>query len=368
LIKNKLLIYIGSLKAGGKERRLVELLRFLHESEKWHVILIIDSGEIEYPYVNSFADELIVLNSRSKLIRSFKVLKISLSSKVSLIHTWGRVQTLTSIPASLLNKIPLLNSQISNAPPLGTKTLFQSVIDRINFFFSQKIVSNSRAGLISHRVASKKSSVIPNGLNLSRFQDLASPDQIKTQYAIETQYSVIMVANFSEKKNYRLFYDIALYITEQRDDISFIGVGGAVDNSGDLDKYRSKTKGNKRIIFPGRVSDVESLINACDIGVLFSPYGEGLSNSILEYMALGKPVIANDSGGTNELISDGVNGYLVMTESTSEEISKLVIHLLDNENKRNEMGLQGRKRIESNYTIEKMGESFTELYKQLISE
>ena len=58
-----------------------------------------------------------------------------------------------------------------------------------------------------------------------------------------------------------------------------------------------------------KTSNVESIVNTFTIGVLNSAsiHGEGISNSITEYMALGKPVIATDCGGNRELVEDGEN-------------------------------------------------------------
>ena len=58
-----------------------------------------------------------------------------------------------------------------------------------------------------------------------------------------------------------------------------------------------------KIIFLGKIANVENIINIFDIGILITNskvHGEGVSNSIIEYMALGKPVIATRGGGTDQ--------------------------------------------------------------------
>lgn len=64
------------------------------------------------------------------------------------------------------------------------------------------------------------------------------------------------------------------------------------------------------IKFLSSQENVESIMNICDIGVLAS-FTKGFSNSIMEFMALGKPMIATDGGGTKELVVDGNTGYLI---------------------------------------------------------
>ena len=82
----------------------------------------------------------------------------------------------------------------------------------------------------------------------------------------------------------------------------------------------------------GRQSDVESIINISNICVLTTNvkiHGEGISNSILEYMAMGKPVIASCGGGTNEIVEDAVTGFLISPLSPRELAEKIEI-LIDN--------------------------------------
>ena len=81
-----------------------------------------------------------------------------------------------------------------------------------------------------------------------------------------------------------------------------------------------------KIIFLGKRSNVESIINIFDVGILLTNskvHGEGISNSIMEYMALGKPVIATRGGGTNEVVIEGENGYLIDPFNEDQLIEKI---------------------------------------------
>ena len=113
---------------------------------------------------------------------------------------------------------------------------------------------------------------------------------------------------------------------------------------------------------------VESLINAADIGVLFSNkkvHGEGISNALIEYMALGKPVIANDAGGTKEIIENEINGYLLNDES-EEEIANLINNLLNDPRKMEIMGKNSKERIYKDFTLERMGTAFEKIYQETL--
>jgi glycosyltransferase involved in cell wall biosynthesis len=116
-----------------------------------------------------------------------------------------------------------------------------------------------------------------------------------------------------------------------------------------------------RILFPGKIHDIESLVNACTIGVLFSTDGEGISNSILEYMALGKPVIANDAGGNRELIRHRHNGYLINSQN-AKEVGDLIIGLIDDQQKCQSFGAINQKIVQESFSLEVMGKAFEEIY------
>jgi glycosyltransferase involved in cell wall biosynthesis len=92
-------------------------------------------------------------------------------------------------------------------------------------------------------------------------------------------------------------------------------------------------------------------------------HNEGIPNAVMEYMALSKPVIATDSGGTSELVLETVSGFLV--DRDIDLIAENIIQLLDNPSLRKQMGINGRVIIENKFTISKMGAEFVKQYKEL---
>lgn len=367
----RILFFIGSLCSGGKERRLVELLSYLKSKEAYDLLLVMTRDEIHYPEFHKLDIPKIVIHKRFKkndISVFIKLYSICNSYKPHLIHTWGRIQTFYTLPTVLGKKIPLINSQITAAPPQVNKWSIFQIIDKLNFITSTIILSNSKAGLNAYKPPHKKSRIIHNGINLKRVEDLPDMQVVKAKYDIKTPHIVLMVASFTPNKDYALFSKVAHLVTKERSDITFIGVGGYLDNDHLFQKLKAETKGNKQILFLERTSNVEALINACSIGVLFSNkavHGEGISNAIMEYMALSKPVIANDAGGTSEILIDNRTGFLVKDE-TPEQISKMLMDLMDDENKRKRFGNEGREAIEKYFTIDKMGLQFEKVYQEAV--
>ena len=366
----KLAFFIGSLVSGGKERRFVELLTYLTQDPKNKIIVLTTSSEMHFPQFESLGVTVRKIEKNKMLLGAnipIRVYSILRKFDADIVHTWGRIQTLYVLPAKRLLGFQLVNGQITNASRPSTG--FERFVDFLNFRLSNKIVSNSLAGLDAYAPPISKALVIKNGMNFSRFENLPDRESIKKRYGIKTPFIVVMVATFSENKDYMRFLDVANNLLDIRDDVSFLAVGTYHKHRKELyEAFRQKIGGNPKVLMTGVIHDVESLVNSCDIGVLFTNnefHGEGISNSVLEYMALGKPVMANDSGGTREIVKHNVNGFLV-TDETARNLANVLNDWLNNNELRNELGKNGKNMIFTEFSVEKMGKAFFELYQQLV--
>lgn len=362
----RIIFFIESLRSGGKERRLLELIQYLGQNTDHEMLLVLTDDEIHYKHVYDLDINIRVIK-RQGIKRDprlfFKFYRLCNEFKPDIIHTWGSMLAFYSLPAIIIKKIPHINSHIADAPLQRKKYDFHSIITNIGFKFSTIILSNSHAGLQSYGVSGKKCRIIYNGIRLERFSDLPDKKVVKTKYNIRTEYAVIMVASFTPNKKYGQFLDIAEFFSGWRNDITFLGVGDTEEDISEFEKIRSRAQKIENVILCEKIESVEPLINACDIGVLFT-YSEGLSNSIIEYMACSKPVVANDAGGTRELIVNNMTGFLI-TDETTDEIAGLISELLDNTERRNTLGRNARLHIEENFSIDRMGAEFHRLYREI---
>lgn len=366
MLKNKRIIFfIGSLRTGGKERRLIELIIELKIKTNYEILLILAYDEIEYKYFYKYNIYYVVIDKKPKnksIVVFFQLNKIIREFKPDIIHTWGSMETFYMIPIALKNKIPLINSQIADSKPQLNNFSFENLINKINFIFSSVILANSYAGIEAYKVNKfKKSHVIYNGFNKNRIESLISKKIIKKMFGINTKYIVGMVASFSDRKDYETYILSANEILRKRNDITFLCVG-----SGDYSRYKKMVKNVSKgnILFLGQQQNIESIMNVCDVGVLMSnpnTHGEGISNALMEFMALGKPVIANSSGGNKEIINNGISGFIIKPRS-KEELSDKLLFILNNQECYNKMSKKCKERIKTNFTMDKMVKSFIKLY------
>lgn len=357
----KILFFIEGLSAGGKERRVVELAKNLSTiSPLTEMIFVLFENNIHFNEVDKYVKKTFIIKRYFKkdFLPFFKFIYICFKEKPNFIHVWGNLPGLFSIPASIFFQIPIINNQITNFIPNNLKI---PISTKINFKFSKWIIANSQAGLNSYNLLEKvNKSVIYNGINLLRFKNLSEPIILKNELRLGNKIIVGMVANFTEKKDYKTFLTSAMEILETRNDVSFICIG-AGPQLNEMKQYVKKYSND--IHFLGNISNVEIFINIFDICVLVS-FAEGFSNSIMEYMALNKVVIATDHGGTSELVVDNETGFLISVSDHRSLTSKLIL-LLDNGDLRNHLGRNGRKRIEDFFTIDKMSKKFLEIYNKV---
>ena len=358
----KVLMIIDGLRIGGAERRMLSLVQKLHESEGSRSEIIVLSRSIH------FQKEIEHSNIRLHIIERkpkkdprvfFKILKICRAYRPDIIHAWGSMSAIYAIPARVLYRIRFINGMIVNAP---TKPPFRDYIRaRISFPFSDFVVSNSEAGIRVYNPPRNKTRCIPNGFNFERLNNLVDTRLMKVKLSIHTDYVVGMVGRLDNDKDFGAFIRAAVRILQIRKDVTFLAVG-----AGNLyNQIRDSIPEEYRdlIRLTGQRYDVESIINMIDIGVLFSNtyLREGISNVIMEYMALGKPVIATSGGGSNEIIADSLSGFLI-PDNDIELIVEKVLFLLENPSAGKKMGNMGNHLIRSKYDINRMVQDYLEIY------
>ena len=352
------------VKLCGKERQFVELVKGLHRRKEIEQMIVCMSNDDFYLCdIKSLNIPIIYIIKKIRhdpnvFWRLYKVMRYY---EPEVIHTNSVITTFYSLPLSKIFKIHLINGLIRNAFDSGG---FMWKLGIFLLKYSDYIVSNSEAGLISRNIifdSKKNVVVIHNGFDLDRIKEdtFSSNDPILQD--IRNKYVVGMVAEFSDFKDYDTYLTAAKNILNIRNDIVFLAIGDGKY----LNHYKNIVYKNiNGIKFVGQVKNVEEYVQYFHVGVL-TTYTEGISNAIMEYMALRKPVIASDGGGSKELVIRDETGYLIPTKSPDVLMSK-ILYLIDNPTIANEMGMAGRKRIEKIFTLENMIEKYITLFSSAI--
>jgi glycosyltransferase involved in cell wall biosynthesis len=360
----RILFFIDVFSRGGKERRLTELMKVLKSVKEHEFELVVMDDNIQYSEVLSLDIKIHYLKRKTKKdISVFPGLfGICRNFRPDIIHCWDSMTAVYCIPVCKLLGIKIVNGMVTNAP--SKQDVYRKMMQRarLTFPLSDIIIGNSMAGLHAYNAPLKKSIVIYNGFNFNRLNNLSGKDEIKIELDIKTEFIAGMVATYSEKKDYGTYFDAAQKILKKRKDITFLAIGQNTDS--EIARSYIKKENFEYFRLTGTKSGIESFINAMDVCIL-STFTEGISNSILEYMALGKPVIATNSGGTPEIVKNGETGFLI-NQSDPDELAEKIELLLNDRNLRESMGENGRKRISKEFSIGAMAENYISAYKNLL--
>lgn len=236
-------------------------------------------------------------------------------------------------------------------------------------------VSNAvKKGLAERRVVdAKKAVVFYNGVDLNEFKiDHRHLAARKQQLGLRPELPlIVIVANPRPVKDLETFIRAGREILDRKHEAQFIIIGAECFHQGQssyqaqLEALVAKLELQERVIFLGNRSDVNRILPLADICMLTS-LSEGFSNTIVEYMTAGRPVIATNVGGNSEAIVENETGFLVPVQAP-ERIAELASQLLSDKALAGRMGKAGRKRIEKHFTLARMVENHQALYNALLS-
>ena len=208
----------------------------------------------------------------------------------------------------------------------------------------------------------RKIVTIHNGVDLRRFTDEA-PAPARGLLGLPAEGVVIgAVGRLDPVKDHLGLLDACAALGGDRDDWTLVLVGeGPCRAALEARAARSDLAGRIRLL--GARSDVPDLLRAFDLFVLPS-IAEGISNTVLEAMATGLPVIATRTGGNPELVEDGVTGALVPVGDRAALARALRAQLADAHLRRLQ-GKAGRQRAAAEFSLERMAGRYAELYRAL---
>jgi L-malate glycosyltransferase len=374
-VKKNVLQFIGSFHQGGSERQAVQLTRLLAEDGTYRVFAACLNGEgvlrpeierlaigeiPEFP-LKSFYD----LNFLRQLRRCAKFLR---ENKIEIVHTHDFYTNVFGIAAASLAGVPVKIA--SKRETGGMRGKLQKAVEKQMFRRADAITVNSEAVkkyLIWEGVRAEKISVVYNGLDLERLQPRTTDRRAICEKfglpADENIKFIAMVANLRHAvKNQPMFLRSARRVLDEFPNAHFV-LAGEGELRENLENLAKDLKISENVHFTGRCEIIAELLFISHACVL-SSYAEGFSNSILEYMAAARPVVATNVGGASEAIVEGETGFLV--ESNDDKaMAEKILELLKNESLAKEMGEKGKIIAQQKFSLESQLENIKTLYEAL---
>ena len=351
--KIKILYASDGLGNGGKERQLIETIKNLDRNLFEIGLITFNSNQYYSKLSKQISDYFIVFKKDKSVFEPFiSVFEAFERFKPDIVHSYDLLSSLyTFLPSKIYNS-KIVNASIQDTYlDKGWHKKFKKLL----LSFSDKNISNSVKGLSCYNTNGE---VLYNFIDRNRFNGTRNNEKV----------NVAMVANFTDYKDYSTYFKVAKRLIQ----LNLIDKAYAVGSGKYLSKYKSEMASENEffesIVFTGNIENVESFLNDISVGFLFSTeeYGEGISNSVLEYMASGVIPIVSDIGASNEIIDNGVDGFLVDKYDVSG-IVEILRRLRNDEHSRLNIIENAKKKISHKFdimkNIRKLENIYTKLYR-----
>jgi glycosyltransferase involved in cell wall biosynthesis len=366
---------IGSFNQGGSERQAVQLVRLLHEDETYKVrvacltkegVLLSEVENLGLPDIPEFALNSFYDANMLKQVR--ECAKYLRENKIDLIHTHDFYTNIFGMLAARLAQTPARVA--SKRETDGMRSVTQKAMEKNAYIFSHSVVVN--AGTIKQYLAERgvresKVEIIHNGLDLARLApdpEMARAEILALLGLPQDKRVITIVANLRHPvKNIPMFLRAARIISDTILDAAF-AIAGEGELMEEMEALAESLGISNKVFFLGRCAHVAELLSVSYAGVLSST-SEGFSNSILEYMAAGLPVVATRVGGAEEAIDQNETGFLVESNDHIAMAARLV-ELLKNTHKAARLGGKGKQKVFLEFSLDRQLQKTKALYERLL--
>lgn len=210
----------------------------------------------------------------------------------------------------------------------------------------------------------KKTKVVYNGIDLERFN--IDKQQCREANCINgNEGTIIFIGRLNPIKGVKYLIIAMKLFLEKNENAKLLIIGGDDGEKNYLEDLAKKLNISNSIIFAGKISNdlIPNYLYYSDIFILPS-LSEGFPNTILEAMASGLPIIASNVGGINEIVQDGINGYLV-EPGKPDQIYEKIHSLFENEELRNIMKVNNKMKA-MKYSWESIAYQLENCYRKII--
>lgn len=212
-----------------------------------------------------------------------------------------------------------------------------------------------RDRLLQAGTPESKIRLVPNGVDLDRFQP-TPPNSGPTK-------NLLFAGRLNPVKRPSFVADIARELAALRPQRDFrVVVAGDGPDAAQFRRRVQKLGLDGIFDFRGQVDDLAPLLSACDVLIVPSR-SEGVPLVILEALASARPVVASKVGSIPEVL-DSSSGVLIEQIDSAAEFAQAIHLLLDKPERRAEMGIAGRRKVEAKHDIRKTREAFARIFDQ----
>lgn len=370
--KRKLFVVTRWLDVGGCERHLFQVLPRLASEFDISVFVIHPGGKMEQAFIEAGVPVLtpgaFLGGAPGRLWGIARLVYELLANRDAIVHFFlpeayligGICAALIGHPRMVMSRRSLNLYQMNHPLP--------ACIERKLHGRMRVIVGNSAAVIRDLReegVDESKLRLIYNGVEACAFRQGEGRASFRKRLGIPDEEMVMMVvANLIPYKGHE---DLIRALGAVADHLPapwrLVLVGRDDGIGASLQRLAVSLGLEERVLFVGQVKEVEGIWSIADIAVLPS-HQEGFSNSVLEAMASGLPMVVTDVGGNPEAVLHEVTG-LVVPAGSPVELGEALLDLATDERKRRDYGAAAALRAREVFSVDACVKAYKELYASL---
>jgi glycosyltransferase involved in cell wall biosynthesis len=238
-------------------------------------------------------------------------------------------------------------------------TIFQNRCDREEFV-ARRIVPAGKAALIA-------GSGVSTEIFDPRLVSDADRSEVRTSLGIPADVPVItLVSRVIRSKGVEEFVAAARNTRERMPDAHFLLVGPADMDSVDSFREDELAEFGRVVNWPGARRDIARVLAASDLFVLPSYMREGIPRVLLEAASMALPLITTDSPGCNDVVEDGVNGFLTPGRDPAA-LTRAILRLLEQPELRRRFGQVSRRRAVERFDLSVVVQETRRHYRELLA-
>jgi glycosyltransferase involved in cell wall biosynthesis len=358
----RIVLLIPTMDRGGAEKQLCLLAENLPRDQfDVHVLLLTRDG----PRSQRLRDADIpvaLIGKRFKADPSalFRLRRQLVRLKPDIVHTWLFAANSFGRAAARMARVPRIMASERCVDLWKTATHF--IVDRRLARFTQAITTNSagvRDFYAQHGIDPGLFRIIPNGCQPGQETAIDRREAFRRLEVAPQRKLILAVGRLWPQKRYRDLIWAAELLATVREDTTLVIVGDGPQR-GELLRHRDALSKPEHVRFAGNRNDVQELLAHADLFWIGSEY-EGQSNSVIEAMQAGLPVIASDIPGNRDLVLHDQTGRLVKLGDAGDFARQSNLLLEDREQWKR-LGQAARHRIETEFTVEAMVRAHVDLY------
>lgn len=354
---------VEDLKLGGLERVIENIAMHLApERFKTHVLCLSRGGEIAERLIANGRDvEILGISNYHNPLNITKVANWFKQKKIDIVHTHGYPAGVLGRFAAIFTGVPCIFHHVhSTYFDLNKK---HHAIENFLSRSSRKIICCSEAvrEFVQEKenISEDKLTVIYNGITAPVNNDINEIFELRNSLGFHKDSFVVgCVASLNQHKGHRYLLEALREIDNTC--LLIVGDGPMAE---ELKQYSFELGISERTVFAGHKMDVTPYIRLMDIVVLPSSEREGLGISIIEAMALSKPVIVTAIGGLPEVVADGETGIIVEAKN-SKALASAISKLSTAPDLGKRMGAKGNERYNKIFSLNDMLSRMENLYEQ----